>query len=158
MAAWVYPTVVLLVVKNKTTLILGVIWLLVAAVLLLYLFLNPAATQVQWHTETEQNTAGFQIYRSTSAEGEFDLVSEEMIASEGSIITGGSYSFTDKTAVPGETYYYLLEEIEYDGTTNRYTEDIISQRVAVNTWAIALVALITLVGIGFIISGIREGR
>lgn len=161
MAARIYSTVaVRWVVENKTTLILGVVWLIVAAGLLAYLFFSPSPTKVQWHTETEQNTAGFYIYRSTNPEGEFELITEEIIPSEGSAITGASYSFSDETAVSGETYYYLLEEIEYDGTINRYSDNIISQRVPVNLngWTIALVALITLVGIGLMISGIRDGR
>lgn len=145
--------------KNRTTLFLGIIWLLVAAALLVYLFVNPTTPTVQWETETEQNTAGFQIYRSDSSDGEFELITENYIPSEGSSVTGGSYSYEDESAVPGQTYYYLLEEIELDGTTNRYMDDVISQHVSyINGWIIGLIAFITLVGIGLVVIGIREGR
>ena len=145
--------------NDKTELILGVIWLIVAAALLVNVFTNPDAQEINWNTETELNTAGFQIYRSNSPDGEFVLITEEYIPGKGSSLTGGSYSFTDNSALPGETYYYLLEEIEYDGTTNQHTEKIISQRVPYTTvWVITLIALITLVGIGLVFAGLKKGR
>ena len=145
--------------KSKTELILGATWLIVAVSLLVFVFTNPTPPKVQWNTETELNTAGFQIYRSTSPDGEFVLITDDYIPSKGSSITGGTYSFTDNSALPGKTYYYLLEEIELDGSTNRYMENMISQRVPfIPGWLIALIALITLVGIGLIVTGLKKGR
>ncbi len=145
-------------IANHMLLILGAIWLLLAAAVLIFQLINPTKITIEWTTATEQNTAGFFLYRSNAPDGEFVQVSKEMVPSEGSAISGATYSYQDVNVVPGETYFYLLEEIEYDATTNRYPEDIISRRVAfVDGWAIILIALATLVGIILVISGLREG-
>ena len=67
-----------------------------------------------WNTETEVNFIGFNVYRSTSPEGERLLLSSEMILAEGGL-EGATYQFTDPTAQTGVTYYYWLEVIDSDG-------------------------------------------
>lgn len=136
---------------------LGLFWLLAAAGLLALQLLTPHI-QIEWTTATEQNTAGFQLYRSTSPDGEFVLITNEIIPSVGNSLSGGSYSYLDNDVTAGDTYYYLLEEIEYDNTVNQYRDDIISGHAALMAWwAIILIALLALVGIGFIVTGLREG-
>jgi len=136
---------------------LGIVWLLLAGSILVFQLFRQEKITIQWNTETEQNTAGFQLYRSVTAEGNFELVTPEMIASVGSPVSGSSYSFKD-TVEPGKTYYYLIEEIENDATTHQYEEDIMSRRVPlVEWWAIVMTAVALLVGIGLIVAGLREG-
>lgn len=137
---------------------LGLIWLLVAALLLFFQLFKSPQVKIAWDTATEQNTAGFYIYRSTAVDGEYDRVTDELIPSQGSAVSGADYAFVDESVKSGETYYYVLEEIEYDTTTNRYTDDIISRYVPlIEVWAVVLIALALLVGIGLIVSGLREG-
>jgi hypothetical protein len=67
------------------------------------------------------NTAGFNLYRSTSPEGPFDVkVNEQLIPASPDPVTGGKYSFVDRTARPGVMYYYRLQEVEKTGTVNQY--------------------------------------
>lgn len=91
--------------------------------LLLVLLLGAcsAPVRVEWRTETEMNTIGFNLYRGESAEGPFSVkVNDQLIPSSADALTGGSYSYVDKTAQAGVTYYYQLEEVEQNGRTNTF--------------------------------------
>jgi hypothetical protein len=80
-----------------------------------------APVRVTWKTETEMNTAGFNLYRSTSPDGPFDeKVNEELIAPSADPLTGKEYMHIDTTAQAGVTYYYQLQEVERDGTVNTF--------------------------------------
>ncbi len=137
---------------------LGIFWLLAAGGLLFFELSGQTHITIEWTTATEQNTAGFQLYRRTTPDGEFLLITKEIIPSQGNALSGSSYKFEDTNVTPGETYDYLLEEIEYDNTINQYTDDIISGRAPfIEWWAIVLIALLTLVGISFIVTGFRQG-
>jgi len=68
---------------------------------------------VRWVTGTELNTLGFRVYRSLAATGPWlTVVHEEDARSDGEADT--VYEFVDAEVTAGKTYYYLLEEIEYD--------------------------------------------
>jgi hypothetical protein len=76
---------------------------------------------VAWETTMEQNTVGFNVWRSETRDGGYVQVNETLIpvASPGGV-WGGSYAFTDFDVTPGTTYYYKLEELEVDGARNWY--------------------------------------
>jgi hypothetical protein len=84
----------------------------------LYVLGNPTVV-IRWSTATEFETAGYAIYRSENPEGPFEKVSDSFIPAVNNPISGGEYAFTDRDVEPGVTYYYLLEEIELSGATNR---------------------------------------
>lgn len=95
----------------------------VAAFVLLALLLAgcTVSVRVEWRTETEMNTAGFNLYRGESAAGPFDVkVNDQLIPSSADPLMGGSYSYVDRAARAGVTYYYQLEEVERDGRTNTF--------------------------------------
>ncbi len=75
--------------------------------------------RVEWSTESEINTAGFNLYRGQSPDGPFDVkVNSQLIPPASDPMVGGEYTFEDKTALPGVTYYYQLQEIEKSGKVN----------------------------------------
>ncbi|MGE5141568.1 MAG: hypothetical protein ACM3JD_19035 [Rudaea sp.] len=81
----------------------------------------PASPNVlTWSTATEVNTAGFNLYRGDSSDGPFVKVNVEMIPASQNALTGGRYQFGDTDVVPGQTYYYQLEDVEYSGQTTRH--------------------------------------
>lgn len=103
---------------RRATVSLG---LLMSLFTLLIITACTAPVRVEWRTETEMNTAGFNLYRSESPEGPFDLkVNEQLIPSASDGLTGADYSFVDRRAQAGVTYYYRLEEVEQNGNTNTY--------------------------------------
>ena len=72
---------------------------------------------VEWTTESEVDTAGFNVYRSESAEGPYIQVNRELIPSSPDPILGGHYAYTDTDVVPGRVYFYQLEDVELDGAS-----------------------------------------
>jgi hypothetical protein len=80
-----------------------------------------APVRVTWKTETEMNTAGFNLYRGTSPDGPFDTkVNTELIPPSSDPLMGKEYTFVDTSAQGGVTYYYELQEIERNGNVNRF--------------------------------------
>lgn len=80
-----------------------------------------APVRVTWKTETEMNTAGFNLYRGTSPDGPFDIkVNAELIPPSSDPLTGKEYTYLDTTAQGGVTYYYELQEVERNGAINRF--------------------------------------
>jgi len=72
---------------------------------------------VEWTTESEVETAGFNLYRSDSSEGPYVKVNPALIPGSSDPLLGGRYVYTDTNVVAGRTYYYKLEDVELDGTT-----------------------------------------
>lgn len=82
--------------------------------------MRPGPVIVEWTTATELNTAGFNLYRSENAAGPFVKINEQMIPASSDSLVGGKYRFEDTTVMPGKTYYYQLEDVEYGGITTRH--------------------------------------
>ena len=138
---------------------LGALWLLLAGALFYYQLAQPPSIKVEWETATELETAGFYLYRSQSPDGRFVRINEALIPGAGDTVSGASYSYTDRRVTPGATYYYVLEEVEYDATTNRYEQDIFSHTVPRTVWwAVLLTAVSLLIGLALLVMGIRERR
>jgi len=138
---------------------MGIFWLLLAGALLFYQLANPVTVKVEWETATELDTAGFFLYRSQSPDGDFQPVNEQIIDSQGSAVSGAAYSYVDHDVEPGQTYYYVLEEVQTNAAVNRYDEDMFSYTVPrVTWWAVVLTAVTALIGLGLLVTGLREGR
>ncbi len=147
--------------SSRWLIAIGVLWISLAGALLIYQFYGPREVIVRWDTATEIDTAGFYLYRSQLPDGEFTLVNNEgeLIPSQGSALSGATYTFTDEDVVPGETYYYLIEEVEYDLTSNRYEEQIFAYTVPrMDWWAIVLASISTVVGPIMLVTGLRESQ
>jgi hypothetical protein len=70
---------------------------------------------VTWQTAQEIDNVGFNLYRSSDEDGGFYPVNDALIPGLLSSAKGKSYVFVDETAIPGRTYYYMLEDIDLDG-------------------------------------------
>jgi hypothetical protein len=95
----------------------------VALLLLLGLSISgcTAPVQVDWSTETEMDTAGFNVYRGESPDGPFGIkINDKLIPASPDPMTGGKYRYTDSSAQVGRTYYYQLQEVEKNGAVNKY--------------------------------------
>ena len=82
-------------------------------------YANPQVV-VEWSTATELDTAGFNLYRSMAEDGPFEQANDLLIPSSPDPLTGGDYEFVDQNVAPGVTYFYQLEEVEYNGATQRF--------------------------------------
>ena len=94
---------------------------IMALVLLLLAGAGCAApVRIDWRTETEINTAGFNVYRGESPDGPFDVkVNAQLIPPSPDPMTGGKYNYVDNTAQIGKLYYYQLEEVERNGARTK---------------------------------------
>lgn len=107
---------------------------------------SSGGVTVEWTTATETQTAGFNVYRADQPEGSFLKVNPKLIPGASDPLRGGQYRFRDESADSSRTYYYKLEEVEFDGGTNWYGPVVV--RPTFPAWAIAglLTGLILSVG------------
>ncbi len=72
--------------------------------------------EITWVTESELNTAGFNILRSETKLGGFKVINVKgLIAGHGTTNEKHVYTFTDTTAKPNVVYYYRLEDVSLAG-------------------------------------------
>ncbi len=69
----------------------------------------------EWETASEFNNAGFNLYCSELEDGEYNKINDRLIIAKGNATQGAEYSYSDITAVPGVTYYYMVEDIDIYG-------------------------------------------
>jgi len=79
---------------------------------------------LRWITESEVNNLGFNIYRSTDQNGEFEILNDLLISGAGNSSIKNEYFFIDNEVIPEQTYYYQIEDIASDGKSKKH--DIIS--------------------------------
>ena len=72
--------------------------------------------KVEWQTATEIDNLGFNVYRATSADGEWAKLNGALIPAQApGSPEGGAYRFMDRTVRQGATYYYWLEDVDIYG-------------------------------------------
>ena len=71
---------------------------------------------VEWETETEFDIVGFNLLRSDQESGEYQVITD-LFEAQGSSSSGASYSYTDENLTNGVTYYYKLQAIHADQST-----------------------------------------
>ena len=135
---------------SRFTILLGLFWIALAITIFISQYLIPPKIEVQWETESEFDTVGFNVLRSEAASGNFVRINEIIIPGSVDATLGGSYQFVDTNVEPGTVYYYRLEDIEYDNTTKLH--QIIEASSEKQPWWIAGLALLSaFVGIAIII-------
>jgi len=127
---------------------------------------TPAASVVvvEWTTESEVDTAGFNLYRSESPDSPYVKVNAALIPGSSDPLLGGKYVYTDTNVVAGHTYYYKLEDVELDGTTTLHGPiEVIAQASSLSAFANLaalwpLAVLLALLALGGAILSWRRGR
>lgn len=69
--------------------------------------------QLHWKTATETNNAGFEVQRSTDEGRHFRTIA--WVDGQGNTNNTQQYQFADKEAISGDTYYYRLKQVDFDG-------------------------------------------
>ncbi len=141
--------------SQRILLFIGVLWLLLAAAIIIAQLANATPIRIDWETETEINTAGFNVYRSEQPTGDFVLLNDALIPSDGNATSGASYSFVDRNVSAGKTYYYRLEDVELDNSREQH--DIINYTAPYVAWWVPIAAAIAiLIGLFLIVKGLRN--
>ena len=99
-----------------------IVLLLVSGVWLLARDIPPVL--LSWETASEIGTAGFNVYRSVTPDGDYVQLNTALIPAEGDGLVGAAYRFEDDAVAPGRRYSYRIEEVEWDGGTNLYPETV----------------------------------
>jgi len=77
--------------------------------------------RLDWETITEVDNLGFNLYRAESPAGRQIRLNASLIPSQGpGSPIGFRYTFVDRTALAGRTYYYWLEAVDVHGTAASY--------------------------------------
>jgi hypothetical protein len=140
--------------SRRLLILLGALWLLLAAAIVVLELALPKAITIEWQTETEVNTAGFNVYRAESPEGPFQRMNSGLIASRGSASSGASYTFSDEAVTARQTYYYRLEDVELDNSTQQH--DVVAYTApAAGWWVTITVAFSVIAGLFLLIRGLR---
>ena len=68
-----------------------------------------------WETASEIDNAGFHLWRSDAKDGEYLQITDLLIPAKGGPAWGAEYEYEDFDVEQGLTYFYELEDIDYDG-------------------------------------------
>lgn len=99
---------------------LAAVWIGAGLVLALIWAAQRPTIEVNWQTESEIGSAGFNVLRGDNEDGPFDRVNERLIPSSADAVAGGDYAIVDKDVVGGQRYYYILEDVELNGDVTRH--------------------------------------
>ncbi len=135
--------------------ILGIIWLLLAFGIAITQLTSGPSIEIAWKTASEFDTAGFNIYRSVRRDTGFQRINDDLIHGTADTALGAEYIFVDQDIERGTTYYYRLEDVEYDNSTTLH--EIISGRADyVENWAIFLIGICLVISIFILFHAIRS--
>jgi len=70
---------------------------------------------INWTTSSETDNWGFRILRSELPKGPFTPITSSLIPARGGPGLSITYSYTDRQAISGKTYYYRLEDVSTQG-------------------------------------------
>jgi N-acetylneuraminic acid mutarotase len=75
---------------------------------------------LEWTTESEQDNEGFHIYRRADPDRLFERINPELIPGAGNCSSSRDYHWKDRHVENGQTYWYQLESVDFQGRTERY--------------------------------------
>lgn len=116
---------------------------------------------VEWTTASEVSTAGFNLYRGENQAGPFSKVNAQLIPASNDPLGGGKYRYEDSNVIPGQTYYYQLEDVELSGTGARHGPIVITAPGGFSDAEMGLVGaagLVTIGVLGWVVYFARQRR
>jgi hypothetical protein len=138
-------------VQRWAVVALGLLWLLLALVVVVVQYSRAPRVRLRWQTETEFDSAGFNIYRSDSPSGVFAKVNEGIVPTGADSLSGASYEYLDYDVERGERYYYRLEDVGLDGRAE-LSGQIEASAPEVSFWVPLLAGGCVLVGLALLFS------
>jgi hypothetical protein len=133
---------------------LGAAWLLAGAALAILWLIDTPSIEITWQTETEYETAGFNLLRSQSESGPYAKINERLIPASDDAAAGAGYSFRDSDVAADQLYYYQLEDVDFAGNVTAHEAVTFEARGKAH-WLLALAAISLLAAGALIIQGWR---
>lgn len=148
---------------HRPYLLLGVLWLALAAVVLITEWRRPPTIVLDWETETEFETAGFNVYRSQATNGGCDTlqpadyvqINTQLIPSSADPSAGATYRFEDASVEPGTRYCYQLEDVEFSQATERHPP-FVGEVQRVQWMALLIAAGSVVAGVALLTAGFKR--
>ncbi len=75
---------------------------------------------LMWRTESEIDTAGFNIYRGVIGSSEMTKLNDTLIPAKGTATSGAEYTYVDDDVRNGIIYIYKLEDVDTAGTVTEH--------------------------------------
>jgi hypothetical protein len=75
---------------------------------------------LMWRTESEIDTAGFNIYRGVIGSSEMTKLNDTLIPAKGTATSGSEYTYVDDDVRNGVIYIYKLEDVDTAGTVTEH--------------------------------------
>ncbi|MBN1893754.1 T9SS type A sorting domain-containing protein [bacterium] len=82
---------------------------------LLAVMTNREGMEISWTTQSEVNSSGFFVWRSSQKDGVYQKLNLDPIPSGGNSSSEQDYSFRDASVKNGQTYWYKIEEVSITG-------------------------------------------
>ena len=84
------------------------------------LTIEQASIVIEWTTASELDIVGYNVLRRDADSEPLTQVNFQLILPVGDPLTGGNYVFEDINVKVGETYTYILEDVETTGEKHRH--------------------------------------
>jgi len=81
---------------------------------------NENLAQLDWTTESESNLVGYNIYRNNTENVNTSMALTTSLVQATNTSTGSSYTYIDEEVMAEQTYYYWLESVELNGSTEQF--------------------------------------
>ncbi|HMA62608.1 MAG TPA: FlgD immunoglobulin-like domain containing protein, partial [bacterium] len=75
---------------------------------------------LNWETASELDNSGFNIFRSGQENGGYMQINEELIDGAGNSSTTKYYQYIDQKVIPGNQYWYKLQDVSFAGETEMH--------------------------------------
>jgi len=115
------------------------------------LIVDVPAVVLSWDTASEVGTAGFNVFRlpawDAAAAEDWVKVNDELIPSAGDEMVGAAYRFEDDDLALGRKYRYRVEEVEWDGGSTWYPDEVVVRAGFPSRWT-------KIEGVGLILLGV----
>jgi hypothetical protein len=98
-----------------------------------YVGTDTCSVKLMWETVSEVDTVGFNIWRAQVKDSEYvniTKVNDQLVGIKAeNDYQGASYSYEDHDVIPGNTYYYVLEDIDFSGLSTVHYDFIDSATI-----------------------------
>ncbi len=105
----------------RTRLLLALAWLLIGLLVVALWLSDKPSIQIDWQTETEFDSAGFNLLRSRQESGPYVKLNERLIPASDDAAAGADYTFVDANVSGGQQYFYQLEDVDFSGAATRHS-------------------------------------
>ncbi|MBN1996409.1 T9SS type A sorting domain-containing protein [candidate division KSB1 bacterium] len=75
---------------------------------------------IEWTTQSETENLGFHLLRSENRDGRYTQITTALIKGAGSSESEHSYYYRDQNIIAGNTYYYKLADVDFNGTVTMH--------------------------------------